>query len=189
MWPVVRATGAPASGRSYGEATRPQVHRSIELYVDVIEHSAGLSWSDVCDRVGAFVAWLDDAVQLLPEIEGIAEGAWSTPRTPSRSALPRRRCSVSTRELPARPPRSASVCAHGDPSLAREADYVTVSAVIMDLKAGEVRLTEGESVRGASARGPASAGRTAVKVDLAPTDGVARWSPSTTFLTGEPVTA
>ena len=77
MWPVVRATGGPRErGRSYGEAARPQLHRSIELYVEVFEHYAGLSWSDVRDRAGTFVAWLDDAdVQLLPEIEGIAEGA------------------------------------------------------------------------------------------------------------------
>ncbi len=44
-------------------------------------------------------------------------------------------------------PRERAVLRRGrppsDPSLAREADHVTVSAVIMDLKAGEMRLTEG----------------------------------------------
>jgi len=52
------------------------VHRSIDLYAAVFRHYTGLGWAEVCDRAGAFAEWFDDTdVQLLPEIEGIAEGA------------------------------------------------------------------------------------------------------------------
>lgn len=76
-WPVVRASGGPRErGRIYGEGARDRVHRSIELYTEVFRHYAGLGWTEVRDRAGAFAEWLDDTdVQLLPELEGIAEGA------------------------------------------------------------------------------------------------------------------
>jgi isopenicillin-N N-acyltransferase like protein len=76
-WPVVRASGGPRErGRAYGEGARERVHRSIELYTAVFRHYTGLGWGEVRDRAGAFVEWLDDTdVQLLPELEGIAEGA------------------------------------------------------------------------------------------------------------------
>jgi isopenicillin-N N-acyltransferase-like protein len=52
------------------------VHRSIQLYEAVFWHYAGLPWHEVRERAGAFADWLDDTdVQLLPELEGIAEGA------------------------------------------------------------------------------------------------------------------
>jgi isopenicillin-N N-acyltransferase-like protein len=55
------------------------VHRSIELYEAVFRSYTGLRWSEVRDRAGAFAAWFDDTdVQLLPELEGIAEGAGVT---------------------------------------------------------------------------------------------------------------
>jgi isopenicillin-N N-acyltransferase-like protein len=42
----------------------------------VFRHYTGLGWSDVRDRAGKFAPWFDEAdVQLLPELEGIAEGA------------------------------------------------------------------------------------------------------------------
>jgi len=76
-WPIVRASGGPRErGRSYGAAARERVHRSIELYDAVFRHYAELGWSEVRDRAGAYVEWFDDTdVQLLPELEGIAEGA------------------------------------------------------------------------------------------------------------------
>src|SRR5512134_514464 len=76
-WPVIRASGGPRErGRAYGEGTRDRVHRSIELYTAVFRHYTGLGWTEVRDRAGAFAEWFDDTdVQLLPEIEGIAEGA------------------------------------------------------------------------------------------------------------------
>ncbi|MDH5225506.1 MAG: C45 family peptidase, partial [Actinomycetota bacterium] len=59
-----------------GEAARDRVHRSIELYSAVFRHYAELEWSEVRDRAGSFAEWFDDTdVQLLPELEGIAEGA------------------------------------------------------------------------------------------------------------------
>jgi isopenicillin-N N-acyltransferase-like protein len=76
-WPVVRASGGPRErGRCYGTAARGRVHRSIELYDAVFRHYTGLAWAEVRDRAGAFAEWFDDTdVQLLPELEGIAEGA------------------------------------------------------------------------------------------------------------------
>jgi isopenicillin-N N-acyltransferase-like protein len=76
-WPVVRASGGPRErGRSYGTAARERVHRSIELYDAVFRHYTGLGWAEVRDRAGAFAEWFDATdVQLLPELEGIAEGA------------------------------------------------------------------------------------------------------------------
>jgi isopenicillin-N N-acyltransferase-like protein len=76
-WPVVHASGGPRErGRSYGAAARERVHRSIELYDAVFLHYTGLGWAEVSDRAGAFAEWFDDTdEQLLPEIEGIAEGA------------------------------------------------------------------------------------------------------------------
>ncbi len=76
-WPVIRASGGPRErGRAYGEGARERVHRSIDLYAAVFRHYTGLGWAEVCDRAGAFAEWFDDTdVQLLPEIEGIAEGA------------------------------------------------------------------------------------------------------------------
>ena len=76
-WPVVRAWGGPRErGRTYGEAARDRVHRSIELYDAVFHHYTGLGWTEVRDRAGAFADWFEGTdVQLLPELEGIAEGA------------------------------------------------------------------------------------------------------------------
>ena len=73
----MRAAGGPRErGRTYGASARDRVHRSIELYEAVFRHYAGLAWNDVRDRARAFAAWFDETdVQLLPEIEGIAEGA------------------------------------------------------------------------------------------------------------------
>jgi hypothetical protein len=35
------------------------------------------------------------------------------------------------------------VCAHGDPTLVPEADYVTIAAIALDLTAGALDLSEG----------------------------------------------
>ena len=52
------------------------MQRSIDLYTAVFRHYTGLGWTEVRDRAGTFAEWFDDTdVQLLPEIEGIAEGA------------------------------------------------------------------------------------------------------------------
>lgn len=76
-WPIVVAAGGPRErGRAYGEAARDRVHRSIELYEAIFRSYTGLRWTEVRDRAGAFAEWFDDTdVQLLPELEGIAEGA------------------------------------------------------------------------------------------------------------------
>ncbi len=76
-WPVVHATGGPRErGRAYGAAARERVHRSIELYEAVFRSYTGRAWADVRSRTGPFAEPIDryDA-QLLPELEGIAEGA------------------------------------------------------------------------------------------------------------------
>jgi len=76
-WPIVVATGGPRErGRAYGQAARDRVHGSIELYRAIFRHYTGLTWDQVRDRAGAFVEPIDALdVQLLPEMEGIAEGA------------------------------------------------------------------------------------------------------------------
>ena len=76
-WPIVVATGGPRErGRAYGQAARERVHGSIELYRAIFRHYTGLTWDQVRGRAGAFVEPIDALdVQLLPEMEGIAEGA------------------------------------------------------------------------------------------------------------------
>ena len=76
-WPVVAVTGGPRErGRSYGEQARDRVHRSLALYENVFRHYTGMRWPAVVDRAGVFAGPIDDYdVSLLPEIEGIAEGA------------------------------------------------------------------------------------------------------------------
>lgn len=76
-WPVVLAAGGPRErGRAYGSAAAERVHRSIEVYERVFAHYAELAWSEVRARAEAFVDPIDAYdVQLLPELEGIAEGA------------------------------------------------------------------------------------------------------------------
>jgi isopenicillin-N N-acyltransferase-like protein len=76
-WPVVAVAGGPRErGRAYGERARERVHRSLELYENVFRHYTGLGWAAVRDRAGAFAGSIDAYDErLLPEIEGIAEGA------------------------------------------------------------------------------------------------------------------
>jgi len=76
-WPVVLSSGGPRErGRAYGTAAASRVHRSLELYEAVFRRYAELPWTGVRDRAGAFVEHIDAFdVELLPEIEGIAEGA------------------------------------------------------------------------------------------------------------------
>jgi isopenicillin-N N-acyltransferase-like protein len=65
-----------SEGRVYGELARERVHRSLELYERVFRHYTGMRWSAVRDRAGVFAGPIDSYdVRLLPEVEGIAEGA------------------------------------------------------------------------------------------------------------------
>jgi len=76
-WPVIVASGGPRErGRAYGEAAATRIDRSLALYAEVFERYAALGWAEVRDRAGGFVEHLEAYdVELLPEIEGIAEGA------------------------------------------------------------------------------------------------------------------
>ncbi len=76
-WPVVVASGGPRErGRRYGEQAAERAHRSVELYEQVFLRAAGLTWAEARRRAGAFVEAVDVYDhQLLPEIEGIAQGA------------------------------------------------------------------------------------------------------------------
>jgi isopenicillin-N N-acyltransferase-like protein len=76
-WPVIAVAGGPRErGRAYGELARDRVHASLELYEDVFRHYTGLRWREDVDRAGAFAGPIDEYdVRLLPELEGIAEGA------------------------------------------------------------------------------------------------------------------
>jgi isopenicillin-N N-acyltransferase-like protein len=76
-WPLVLASGGPRErGRAIGEQAAAQVARSVAIYEEVFVRYAGLAWHDVRRHAEAFVEAIDayDA-QLLPELEGIAEGA------------------------------------------------------------------------------------------------------------------
>lgn len=76
-WPIVTVAGGPRErGRAYGGAAKDRIHGSISLYEAIFSHYTGLAWSEVRNRGEAFTTAMDayDA-QLLPEIEGIAEGA------------------------------------------------------------------------------------------------------------------
>ena len=74
---MVAVAGGPRErGRAYGEQARDRVHRSLALYENVFRHYTGMRWPAVVDRAGVFAGPIDDYdVRLLPEIEGIAEGA------------------------------------------------------------------------------------------------------------------
>jgi isopenicillin-N N-acyltransferase-like protein len=74
---VVLAAGGPRErGRAYGAQAADRVRRSVEIYERVFALYAQLPWADVRGRAAAFVEAIDVYdVQLLPEIEGIAEGA------------------------------------------------------------------------------------------------------------------
>lgn len=76
-WPLVLAGGGPRErGRAYGAAAADRIVRSAEIYEEVFLRYAELPWREVRARAGAFVDHLDAFdVELLPEIEGIAEGA------------------------------------------------------------------------------------------------------------------
>jgi isopenicillin-N N-acyltransferase-like protein len=74
---VVLTVGGPRErGRAYGAQAADRVRRSIEIYERIFDHYAQLPWADVRRRAAAFVDAIDAYdVQLLPELEGIAEGA------------------------------------------------------------------------------------------------------------------
>jgi isopenicillin-N N-acyltransferase-like protein len=76
-WQVVPIAGGPrARGRAYGAAARDRAHATVALYEAVFASYTGLTWSDVRERAGRFVDAIEAYdVQVLPEIEGIAEGA------------------------------------------------------------------------------------------------------------------
>ena len=76
-FPIVVATGGPRErGRAVGTQAADRVHRTVALYEEVFAHYAGLTWEGVRARAGAFVPFIDAFdVTLLPELEGIAEGA------------------------------------------------------------------------------------------------------------------
>ena len=70
------AGGPRERGRAYGERARDRVHGTVALYESIFGAYTSLSWSQVRDRAGRFVAAIDAYdEQVLPEIEGIAEGA------------------------------------------------------------------------------------------------------------------
>ena len=76
-WPVVLTSGGPRErGRAYGLAAAARIGSSLALYEAVFRRYADITWADARDRAGAFVDAIDAYdVELIPEIEGIAEGA------------------------------------------------------------------------------------------------------------------
>jgi isopenicillin-N N-acyltransferase-like protein len=76
-WQVVTVAGGPRErGRSYGEQARDRIRSTVALYERIFEAYASLPWAEVRRRAGAFTDPIEAYdVELLPEIEGIAEGA------------------------------------------------------------------------------------------------------------------
>ncbi|MGE5227753.1 MAG: C45 family autoproteolytic acyltransferase/hydrolase [Planctomycetaceae bacterium] len=76
-WPLVLASGGPRErGRAIGEQAAARIARSVAIYEEVFGRYTGLAWRDVRRHAEAYVEAIDDYdVQLLPELEGIAEGA------------------------------------------------------------------------------------------------------------------
>jgi isopenicillin-N N-acyltransferase-like protein len=76
-WPVVLSFGKPGDrGRAYGSRAADRVRRSVELYTQVFEHTAGLSWDEARERARAFADPIDRYdPSALSELEGIADGA------------------------------------------------------------------------------------------------------------------
>lgn len=74
---MISVSGGPRErGRAYGAQARDRVHGTIALYERLIGYHTGLSWSEVRDLAGPFVEPIEAYDQrLLPEIEGVAEGA------------------------------------------------------------------------------------------------------------------
>ena len=76
-WPVIVTAGGPRErGRAYGTQARERVHASLSLYEQIVDHYTGMAWAEARARAGAFAEPMDsEDPRLLPEIEGIAEGA------------------------------------------------------------------------------------------------------------------
>jgi hypothetical protein len=82
-------------------------------------------------------------VEVLPELEGIAEGAGVDAEyspTEPRGALSVGAAEAAMRDHDGFP---EAVCAHEDPTLPPMEDYVTVGSWIADTGRGTVRVTEG----------------------------------------------
>lgn len=79
-WPLVFASGGPRErGRAYGAQAAEQVQGSVAFYEEVFLHYTGLGWRDVRRRAEAFIDPIEAYDEtLLPELEGIAEGAGVT---------------------------------------------------------------------------------------------------------------
>ncbi|WP_344840526.1 hypothetical protein [Nonomuraea dietziae] len=75
--PLVEISGAPRErGRQYGEQTRELIERALAYYAEAFAHSSGLTWEQVTQRAGRWVAPSRAfAPELVEEMEGIAEGA------------------------------------------------------------------------------------------------------------------
>lgn len=76
-WPLVLASGGPRErGRAIGVQAAARIARSVAIYEEIFARYTGLAWPDVRRHAGRFAEAIDGYdVQLLPELEGIAEGA------------------------------------------------------------------------------------------------------------------
>lgn len=72
----ISSPDARERGRQYGEAARTQIERSIDVYRDAFEHSSGLGWNEVLERVPRWNGLIEAYHPgVLEEVGGIAEGA------------------------------------------------------------------------------------------------------------------
>jgi isopenicillin-N N-acyltransferase-like protein len=75
--PLIEISGdARQRGRQHGEAARPQIATSIAFYREAFGRSAGLTWSQVQERVPRWVPVIEAYLPgITDEIRGIAEGS------------------------------------------------------------------------------------------------------------------
>jgi isopenicillin-N N-acyltransferase-like protein len=75
--PLIEISGTPLErGRTYGEAAREEIARSLDYYRRAFSVSSGLDWPEVLDRARLWRGVVADAApHLLAEMEGIAQGA------------------------------------------------------------------------------------------------------------------
>jgi isopenicillin-N N-acyltransferase-like protein len=75
--PLIDISGdALERGRQHGEAARPQIRNAIAFYRESFGRTAGLSWTEVLDRVPRWVPHIDAYLPgIIDEVRGIAEGS------------------------------------------------------------------------------------------------------------------
>ena len=78
--PLIEVSGTPKErGRTYGEAAREEIARSLAYYREAFSFASGLDWPQVLAKARTWRPVVEEAApHLLEEMDGIAEGAGVT---------------------------------------------------------------------------------------------------------------